>query len=333
MAMLSVGDMAQSYVSRRANTRLTTELGRLGSELTSGIKSDLRGAVAGDSGPLSSIERSLTRLQGFKTATNEARLFSQTTQDVLGRVAGQLEAMVPVLAPVLNGSNLTAINAASSRAADAFDASVATLNTAIGGRHVMAGVASGMPALASAEVMMDALKAGVAGLTDADDISAAVDAWFAPNGGFDAAGYTGGAARAAVRISPEDDLRIDATANDPAIRVALTSMAKAALAVEGVTSLDAGGRAKLLQSALGDTLHGESALVSLRARVGAAQERVELAGARNETEKASLETMRLALIAADPYETATRMEQVQAQLEALYTVTARMSRLSLTNYI
>ena len=333
MAMLSIGDMAQSYASRRANTRMTTELRRLGTELTTGIKSDLRGAVGGDSGPLSSLERSLTRLQGFKTATNEARLFSQTTQDVLGRVAGQLKAMVPVLAPILDGSNLSAIDAASSRAADAFDASVAALNTSIGGRHLMSGVASGRPALAPAEVMMDALKASVAGLTDADAISAAVDAWFAPNGGFDAAGYTGGAARAAVRISPEDDLRIDATANDPAIRTALTSMAKGALAVSGATSLDADGRARLLQKTLTDTSNGEFELVSLRAKIGSAQERVELASARNETEKASLETTRLALIAADPYETATRMEQVQAQLESLYTITARMSRLSLTNYI
>lgn len=333
MAMLSIGDMAQFYSSRRANTRMTTELKSLGTELTTGIKSDLRAAVAGDSGPLSSLERSLTRLQGFKTATSEARLYSQTTQDVLGRVAGQLQAMVPVLAPIYSGTNLSAIDAASSRVAAAFDASVATLNTAVGGRHVMSGVTSGSPALASAEVIMDALKASVAGLTDADDISVAVDEWFAPTGGFDSAGYTGGAARAAVRISPEDDVRIDATANEPAIRTALAALAKGALAVEGVTSLDADGRAKLLQKTLTDTANGETELVLLRARVGSAQERIELASARNESEKASLETTRLALIAADPYETATRMELVQAQLESLYTITARMSRLSLTNYI
>lgn len=333
MAMLSIGDMAQSYVSRRANTRLTSELGQLGNELTTGIKSDLRAAVAGDSGPLSSLERSLTRLQGYKTATDEARLFSQTTQDVLGRVASQLGAMVPVLAPVIDGSNPNAVKAASIRAADAFDASVAALNTAVGGRHLMSGMTSGTPALAPAEAMMDALKASVAGLPNAADVSAAVDAWFAPDGGFDAVGYTGGAARGPVRISPDEDVRIDATANDPAIRAALGSMAKAALAAEGATGLDAGGRAELLQTALADTLGGETELVSLRARVGTAQERVELASARNETEKASLETTRLALIAADPYETATRMEQVQAQLESLYTVTARLSRLNLTNYL
>jgi flagellar hook-associated protein 3 FlgL len=46
-----------------------------------------------------------------------------------------------------------------------------------------------------------------------------------------------------------------------------------------------------------------------------------------------LETGRQSLIGADPYESATRLQETQARLEALYTITARTARLSLTEYL
>jgi flagellar hook-associated protein 3 FlgL len=35
----------------------------------------------------------------------------------------------------------------------------------------------------------------------------------------------------------------------------------------------------------------------------------------------------------DPYEAATKLEAAQSQLEALYTVTARLSRLNLVDFL
>ncbi len=46
-----------------------------------------------------------------------------------------------------------------------------------------------------------------------------------------------------------------------------------------------------------------------------------------------MEIARTELIGADPYDTATEMEAVQGQLETLYTVTARLSRLSLADFL
>lgn len=331
MSMLTLGDLAQSYAHRRANTRMTSELTRLGTELTTGLKTDKRLAGTGDSGPLSSIERSLTRLKGFDTATTEAKLFSQSTQDVLERLSKQLGSVSSDVQQLATDPN--SADAAAKRARGAFEASVSTLNTSVSGRTLLAGVQSSGPAMADADTMMNALRTQIDGITDPAAVSRAIDDWFGEGGGFDTVGYLGGEPRATTRLSPDDDLRIDATGDDPAIRSSLASLAKAALAAEGASDLAPQDRVELLRDAAGGTADSRSALIGLQTRIGAAQERVEIATARNESEKASLESARLALISADPYETVSRMEQVQAQLESLYTITARMSRLSLTNYL
>jgi flagellar hook-associated protein 3 FlgL len=46
-----------------------------------------------------------------------------------------------------------------------------------------------------------------------------------------------------------------------------------------------------------------------------------------------LEIARADLVAIDPFEAATRMEAAQTQLETLYSVTARLSRLSLVDFL
>ena len=54
---------------------------------------------------------------------------------------------------------------------------------------------------------------------------------------------------------------------------------------------------------------------------------------RNAAEASALQIARNGLVAADPYDTATAIQAVQTQIETLYTLTARLSRLSLTDYL
>jgi len=74
-------------------------------------------------------------------------------------------------------------------------------------------------------------------------------------------------------------------------------------------------------------------LTGVRGALGAAEARIETIQTRNASERTALELARNQLLAADPFETATRLEEVQFQLQALYTVTARMGDLSLVNFI
>jgi flagellar hook-associated protein 3 FlgL len=71
----------------------------------------------------------------------------------------------------------------------------------------------------------------------------------------------------------------------------------------------------------------------LRGNLGFAQARIEQAQTRNESEIAALEIARSDLLSIDPYEAATRLEAAQTQLETLYSVTARLSRLRLVDFL
>ena len=54
---------------------------------------------------------------------------------------------------------------------------------------------------------------------------------------------------------------------------------------------------------------------------------------RNGAETTSLQIARNGITAVDPYETASRLEATRQQLETLYTLTARISRLSLVDFL
>ncbi len=73
--------------------------------------------------------------------------------------------------------------------------------------------------------------------------------------------------------------------------------------------------------------------MSLRAVVGDAEAAIERARVRNGAELAAADLARATIVESDPFRAATDLQSVQGQLETLYAVTARLSRLSLTNYL
>lgn len=74
-------------------------------------------------------------------------------------------------------------------------------------------------------------------------------------------------------------------------------------------------------------------MVETRAGLGAVENRIEEATARNSAERTATSMARLELVGADQFETATRYENTRAQLESLYAITVRSSRLSLVEYM
>ena len=80
-------------------------------------------------------------------------------------------------------------------------------------------------------------------------------------------------------------------------------------------------------------LSGQNQLTGIRANLGFAESRIDQSIARIEAGVASLSIARRDLVSVDPFETATELENVQFQLESIYTLTARTSRLTLLNFL
>ena len=334
MIPATIGDLSQSFVQRRASTRLSMEMSRLGQELTSGVKSDLGAAMSGDTRPLAGLERSLTGLDAYRTATAEAKIFADTTQATLGRISGALRALQPSLLAIQTGGDSQVLDVAIDAARDSFESIISALNTQVSGRSLFAGTATEEPALRSGSDILADLAVLVTGAANATDVETAIDGYFASGGTFQTGDYLGsGRSRAALKVSSDDEVSLTLRADDAVLRETLATLAKSAVLARGVLADSPNVRAELARGSGMALLDAERRVIGLQGAVGTTQARIEEIETRNQTERATLEMARNDMIAADPYETASRIEQVEAQLQSLYTITARMARLNLTNYL
>lgn len=337
MNYVSIGDMAQSFQLRSHNTQLQRTLQTLSAEMTSGTRADLAAAVSGDFRALAGIDRSLGALDAYRTATAEAALLTATVQSVLDTTVTTLSDIAPgLISAGINGST-TMVDTAALDARQKFDMVVAALNTRVADRHLLSGAATDRKPVAGSQAILDALAPVIAGQVTAQGVADAVTAFFdapAGGGGYLDTVYGGSAAALAdFRIGPQDQVGLDLTAADPAIRDTLRALTLGVLVADGVLPGDRGGRALLLRRSGEGLVAAGGGLTALQARVGVTEARIEAATTRNVAEGSALGIARSGIVAADPFETATALEAVQTQIETLYSLTARLSRLSLTDFL
>ncbi|MDT8857968.1 flagellin [Paracoccaceae bacterium Fryx2] len=333
MSLISLGDLAHSFVMRRQNVTLKAQVQALGVELSTGRAADTARHVRGDFTALSGIEASLTRLNAYAAATSEIALEAgamQTAFSAIGTLTADLGQSLLVAA---ESGAPTMIDDAGGDARQRFETMVSLLNTRFGDRTLFAGVGTDGPALTAPGTILDALEAEIAGAATANDLVAAVDAWFAAPTGFAATAYLGGAPRPARPIAPGEAATIGITAMDPALVDTIKAMATAALLDRGALAANPSERAELARQAGESLIDSGSARVHLAAGLGTVEGQVERATARNSAESSALQIARSDLVSVDPFETATKLESAQTQLETLYAVTARMSRLSLVDFL
>lgn len=330
------GDLAQSFQLKRQDAALKTNIAKLAHELTSGRHEDIGAAVRGDFRLLAGIEGSITKLTAMKFAATEAAHQASATQAALTEVQDLVSDNAATLLSTSSGATSATVAAVTIGSAERFLSAVSALNTNLGGRYVLSGTHSDTKPLASGEEILTALRTLVAGATTATDVLAAVDGWFdAPvgGGGFLDHAYSGSDTAASYLPTIQSGANAGITAADPAIRSALRGLAVAALVSQGALGGDVTGRAYLVQKAGEGLMAASDGLTELRGQTGAAEAAIEAEAVRNATEISSLEIARAGIVAADPYETATALEETQTQLEMLYTITARLSRLSFADYL
>ena len=74
-------------------------------------------------------------------------------------------------------------------------------------------------------------------------------------------------------------------------------------------------------------------LIDLQAHIGALEARISRTQTNQSSERSSLELAKTALIGVDKYDITLRFEAANNQLKALYTLTSRLSKLSLIDYL
>ncbi|MCM2561917.1 flagellar biosynthesis protein FlgL [Lutimaribacter sp. EGI FJ00015] len=333
MTITTLGDLATQFMLRQPNVSLRSEMQRLSTELATGETADPIRHLGGDLRAFADLEQRLTGNAAFRQAALEASTVTDAMQSALGNLQDMATDLSADLVSLAEAAQPETSQLGAKTAQDTFGRVVGVLNTRVAGRSLFAGAAVGQSALADSEAILADIRSAVVGMTSVADIRAALDDWFEmPGGGFETVGYTGaGDSAPPYQVAQGEMAQLDLRADQLVFRETLKLVAFAALADD--PSLGVATRQQIYAAAGTELLSVQGGITSARAELGVAQSRLEETTVRLASESLALEQARGALLGVDPYETATRLESVQSNLENLYTVTVRLSRLSLTEFM
>lgn len=333
----SIGDQSRSYQMRLSQYLLKSRLDRLNKEVTTGLKDDIPLALNGDLSRISHIENRLTMLDAYQQSASEAKSMFEAMQSTLERIQTVVETIGPNIINQAEGSPDEVLRLNATEATEEFRSIWGALNTSMGGRHVFSGTRTDTAPLNSFENMISGLDSAVAGAVMATDISNRISTWFdAPvgTGGFSDMIYHGSNSGSnTIAVSFEQKVGSSLTANSEELRSTLKGMAIMTYVAEFGAGLDSATIRELSSTAGLELFSASTDLINAQAMLGIQEATISQAKTRNTAEYSSLSIARSNLISADPYETATALKETEATIQSLYTLTARLSRLNLTDYL
>jgi len=330
----TLGSHALAQQLQRGGFDLRKQVQRHGQELATGETADPNRHLRGDLGALALVRTRLGRIEAESGSLSLAASTASLVQSALDRISVLGDSTRAGVMRAASGSATAPQIAAAGREARAdLDRMVSALATQSAGRSVFAGNRVDQAPLPPATTILAEFGTRIAGLGDVDQILAAADAFFMePGGGYAAVLYAGGPPVALGAAAPgrESDLP---TALDPALRQMLRDTTLATLLDAPSVLPDPDQRQALALALASRTAESADALAGLRAQVGQIEAGLDAGLTRLSAERDALERRRGDLVGVDPFDAATRLEEARARLEALYVVTARVARLSLTDYL
>jgi flagellar hook-associated protein 3 FlgL len=347
MKPVSISTLGLSNATRLAIMRMQVELAKGEKELVTGRHADIGLALGAETARSVSLRQDHARLEAIIASNGLVAARLETTQGALDGIRQTAEAFALGFLGV--GAATTDRGIVRDQAVAGLTSMIGTLNTAVDGEYLFAGINTDVkpvadyfaPASAAAQSVDAAFQAAFGVTADdptvaqisAADMQAFLDGAFADLfGGAAWADWSSAADRAVrSRISTTELTETGTTANQPA-------MQKLAMAYTMV--VDLGGEnfneaayqtlmttaSKAIGEAIGELITTQARLASVQSRVADANDRM------------SVQTDIIAkhingIEGVDPFEASTRVSELLTQIETAYALTARIQQLSLLKHI
>ncbi|PZQ49428.1 MAG: hypothetical protein DI556_11195 [Rhodovulum sulfidophilum] len=334
MKVTGSSDLGRLAALKRSTAETRAALSNAGTEMTTGLRSSRYEATAGNITRIFAIERSLDRNAVFANTIALTEVRVDTAQHALGLILAPLQELSAALPSAVSMGDAQASMVHARSARNAFTDTVNALNTQSGGLSLFAGIATDGPALAPAATILAELDGLAGGAATPAAAIAAVNAYFAPGGGFFATGYLGAATDpAAVDVGEGRRLDYAIRADAAELVDALRSQALAAVVAGGAFDGDLAAQREILAAAGAAMLGAKEGILDLRSALGVTQQALETAKAARTAEKDTLDLARNAILTVDPTEAASVFQALETQLETIFTVTARLSELNYAKYM
>jgi len=325
-------DLARSLIAQAQSRDLKSTQTRLSSELASGQTSDPVNHLRGDMTLLADITNRKAIAESHLRANRETEMFLQIASTSLGTIRQRTEQLVESLV-VGPQSGLAQASVFIGMAADtAFGEVVTALNAAVAGRHVFAGQATDRSPLPPLDTLWSAIETALSGATTATDVSNRLDTFFSTGGDFETLIYQGSSQDLEpIQIAEGRSMSLEVRADQQVFRDLLKSAALAKS--QDNPAISQQDKTALISMAQQTALTAKDSLVSRAGEVGFLQEQLEKTRVNLQAQIAGADTVRTDLLAVDPFQTASELEDVNTRLEYLYTVTSRARRLSFLEFM
>lgn len=331
---IGTSDLSSLMGLRAHQARVKAELANAAQELSTGQKSNLLEATGGDLGKLFAIDSRLSKLstdtETLKLASGKAAL----AQLSLENIGDSLTSFGADLLSALGRGDQNSQTIYADNARNKLEAAVSALNVRYGRHSIFAGAAVDQLSVSSANNIIDDVSAIISGALDPATAISAIDDYFSiPGGGFETNIYMGASVDAPdAMIEDGATVKYGVRADHTEIRNSLRAFAIAA-AVAQNPLLSPTDRESYLQESAESAVRAKDGIIRIQEGLGYAEEAIGTAQARNAALTNVFQLERNGITQADPYEAATQFQAMQGQLEAVYTMTVRLTNLSFTNFM
>lgn len=335
METAGIPDLLNNNQLRRRLGFVQQEITRSGQEVSTGVHADLRNAVQGNPQRLFVLERQIALNETFSVNIQQANSRAILTQESLALLQRSSEEVGLALIGAVERNDAFSAGFEGQRGRPAFEEAVAALNTRFGDRHLFSGAASDNRAVASADAILAEIQALTAAETDPLAAIAAVENYFDDPAGFDTTGYLGSTTDV-PSAEIEEGVRVDfaVRADNANIKEVLKGLALAVVgAEEGFFAGSRDAQNIVLREAAETSLAATNGIIQERATLGFAEQQIEEAEVRNSAETTVLNDALQSIIGRDQFEAAAEFNALDVQLQAIFSVTARLAQLNFASFI
>jgi len=324
MNSLSLNGLLSTALSGSIS-ELRTQIADRAQEATTGRQADLVSHLNGRIDHALLGDKALKENEDDQARIELRQIRLSLTENTMGSIRDLTEGLSIEMQAAIGIVDVDRQHTVAAEAREALEQVLSRLNVRHGERYLFSGDATATAPFLSADDLLNDLRTIAAGAIDEADFAAQVQTYFDdPAGGFQTGFYQG------TQTASDGDAVLP---NQGAFSDMFMGLAIMSLSEPGAVEPLAAVGTPAMDAALERLERGRTLLVDVEAGIGIRQSSLQ-----NELDLLGRERLLLTssfqdLTGKDQYEAATQLKELEANLEASYLLTSRLSNLSLLNFL
>ena len=329
-------------IPQNAVQDIQKQLGDAETEATTGFLADPVKSLGSQIGLDQTLQAQSATLSNFQSTNAIAQSSLTAAQNVLTSISSDAQNFANALITAESSGNVVTLQ---TQAKAILSSLASDLNTSVGGSYIFGGINNSAPPISNnSQAAQDATNAafqdllGTTGSTvnslSESDMQTFLSGTFANL--FTGSNWSANWSQASdtpmsTLISPNQTVTTSASANDPAFQQLVSAYVSISdLSLNGLNSSTQQTVLKNAQSSIGLALQG---ITNIQSSLGVSQSQITNANSLMQTQATLMNNTVSQIAGVDPAQAATNLSNLTTQLETAYSLTNRLSKLSLVNYL